>query len=285
MSSATLSSSPSASSTIDEQLRLRIAEELAGSFKGEIIGPDHADYERGPAGLERHGRPAARPDPALHQHPGRGGRGQRGPRARPAAVGPLRGSQRGGQGHVGRRPDHRPVRAARGHRRSGGQAGARGRRLPARRRRRRDRAAPADRPGRDHVRDRGRRPGARRRDRLVLPQARPDLRQLRLPRGRAGERRGDRGQRGRAPGAVLGAARRRRQLRHRHPLHLPRLRLRPDDAHRGLGLRAGAGGRGAARVRPHRAHPAPHGRLARRAQARHAGAAVRPARATSASAC
>src|SRR5213596_832154 len=46
MSSATLSSSPSASSTIDEQLRLRIAEELAGSFKGEIIGPDHADYER-----------------------------------------------------------------------------------------------------------------------------------------------------------------------------------------------------------------------------------------------
>ena len=46
MSSATLSSSPFASSTIDEQLRLRIAEELAGSFKGEIIGPDHADYER-----------------------------------------------------------------------------------------------------------------------------------------------------------------------------------------------------------------------------------------------
>ena len=46
MSSATLPSSPSASSTIDEQLRLRITEELAGSFKGEIIGPDHAEYER-----------------------------------------------------------------------------------------------------------------------------------------------------------------------------------------------------------------------------------------------
>jgi FAD/FMN-containing dehydrogenase len=46
MSSATLSSSPFASSTIDEQLRLRIAEELAGSFKGEIIGPDHAEYEQ-----------------------------------------------------------------------------------------------------------------------------------------------------------------------------------------------------------------------------------------------
>jgi hypothetical protein len=27
-------------------LRLRIIEELAGSFKGDIIGPDHADYER-----------------------------------------------------------------------------------------------------------------------------------------------------------------------------------------------------------------------------------------------
>src|SRR5260370_6141886 len=36
---------PSASSRIDEQLRLRIAEELAGHFKGDIIGPDHADYE------------------------------------------------------------------------------------------------------------------------------------------------------------------------------------------------------------------------------------------------
>jgi hypothetical protein len=46
MSSATLSSSPSASSTIDEQLRLRIIEELAGSFKGDVVGPDHADYER-----------------------------------------------------------------------------------------------------------------------------------------------------------------------------------------------------------------------------------------------
>src|ERR1700749_2687676 len=36
----------SSSSTIDEQLRLRIAEELTGSFKGEIIGPDHAEYEQ-----------------------------------------------------------------------------------------------------------------------------------------------------------------------------------------------------------------------------------------------
>src|SRR5258708_39740232 len=42
--SAAVSSDP-APSRIDEQLRLRIAEELSGTFKGEIIGPDHADYE------------------------------------------------------------------------------------------------------------------------------------------------------------------------------------------------------------------------------------------------
>src|SRR3984893_16098700 len=34
------------SSRIDEQLRLRITEDLSGAFKGDIIGPDHADYEQ-----------------------------------------------------------------------------------------------------------------------------------------------------------------------------------------------------------------------------------------------
>src|ERR1700759_5858663 len=46
MSSATLPSAAAPSSTIDDQLRLRIAEELTGSFKGEIIGPDPAEYEQ-----------------------------------------------------------------------------------------------------------------------------------------------------------------------------------------------------------------------------------------------
>jgi len=46
MSPTAPAASPMASSTIDEQLRLRIAEELAGSFKGDIIGPDHAEYEQ-----------------------------------------------------------------------------------------------------------------------------------------------------------------------------------------------------------------------------------------------
>jgi FAD binding domain/Berberine and berberine like len=68
----------------------------------------------------------------------------------------------------------------------------------------------------------------------------------------------------------------RRQLRHRHPLHLPGLRLRADDADRGLPLRAGGRGRRAARLRVGRAHPFPHCRLARGAEARHAGAAFVP---------
>jgi FAD/FMN-containing dehydrogenase len=46
MSSTASAAAPAGSSTIDEQLRLRIAEELAGSFKGDIIGPDHAEYEQ-----------------------------------------------------------------------------------------------------------------------------------------------------------------------------------------------------------------------------------------------
>ena len=37
---------PSTSSRIDEQLRLSIADELSGQFKGEVIGPDHAEYEQ-----------------------------------------------------------------------------------------------------------------------------------------------------------------------------------------------------------------------------------------------
>ena len=46
MSSATLPSFPVASSTIDEQLRLPIAEEFAGAFKGDVIGPDRAEYDQ-----------------------------------------------------------------------------------------------------------------------------------------------------------------------------------------------------------------------------------------------
>ncbi len=70
---------------------------------------------------------------------------------------------------------------------------------------------------------------------------------------------------------------RRRQLRHRHPVHVRRARLRPDDADRGVPVRRGARGRGAARVRQAGADAAAPRRLARGAQARHARAAVRAA--------
>ena len=43
---SSMAPSPSSSSRIDDQLRLRIAEDLAGTFKGEIIGPHHPDYEQ-----------------------------------------------------------------------------------------------------------------------------------------------------------------------------------------------------------------------------------------------
>ncbi len=98
-----------------------------------------------------------------------------------------------------------------------------------------------------------------------------------VPGARAGQRRGDRGLRGLPPGAVLGAAGRRRQLRHRHPLHVRRARLRADDADRGVPVRRGARGRGAARVRGAGADAAASRRLARGAQARHARAALRAA--------
>ena len=46
MSSSAPSSASAVSSRIDEQLRLRVTEDLSGIFKGDIIGPDHADYEQ-----------------------------------------------------------------------------------------------------------------------------------------------------------------------------------------------------------------------------------------------
>ena len=96
------------SSTIDEQLRLRIAEELAGSFKGDVIGPGHAEYEQ--ARQLWNAMADRRPGLILRCTS---------TQDVVAAVGvardardPLRRPQRGRQGHVGRRPHHRPVRPA-----------------------------------------------------------------------------------------------------------------------------------------------------------------------------
>ena len=68
---------------------------------------------------------------------------------------------------------------------------------------------------------RRRRPHPRRRHRLPHAQVRPDDRQPARGRRRAGRRQLRHRQQGRAPRSLLGAARRRRQLRRRHQLPVP----------------------------------------------------------------
>ena len=46
MSSTSSSGATVARNDIDQEMRLRIAHQLGGQFKGDIIGPDHADYGR-----------------------------------------------------------------------------------------------------------------------------------------------------------------------------------------------------------------------------------------------
>ena len=75
--------------------------------------------------------------------------------------------------------------------------------------------------GRHRLDHRRRRPHPRRRHRVPDPGARPVLRQPALRRGRAGRRQHRHRQRARAPRPVLGAARRRRQLRRGHRVRVP----------------------------------------------------------------
>ena len=80
------------------------------------------------------------------------------------------------------------------------------------------------RPGddrRDHLHHRRRRTDARRRDRLPGPRPRPVVRQPDLRRGRDRGRSAGHRQREGARGPVLGAARRRRQLRRGHRVRVP----------------------------------------------------------------
>ena len=102
-----------------------------------------------------------------------------------------------------------------------------------------DRAARARRAGRRGVQHRCRRADPRWRRRLADPGARADRRQPGL--GRAGDRRraAAHGQRDRPTGPVLGAARRRRQLRRGHLLHLPRPPARAAAVRRQPRLPAG----------------------------------------------
>ena len=126
--------------------------------------------------------------------------------------------------------DLSPMKAAHG-RPAGAPRHHRGRRH-ARRLRRRD-AGPRPRHAARHQLDhRHRRPDARRRLRLAQPQVRHDHRQPRVRRGRDRRRRGGARQRDRAPRPLLGAPRRRRQLRRRHPLRVPAAPGRPGGAQR-----------------------------------------------------
>ena len=109
------------------------------------------------------------------------------------------------------------------------------------------RTAHAGRPRHDHRR---RRVHHRRRLRLDVLEARPDLRQPALRRGRAGGRSRRHGQRARERGSLLGHSRRRRQLRHRHRIRVPAPSARTD--------RAGRPGPVADRARPRS-----HARMAR----------------------
>ena len=74
---------------------------------------------------------------------------------------------------------------------------------------------------RRRLQDRHRGPHAWRRRRVAGEETRADRRQRHLVRSGHGRRRGPDGQRRRAPGSLLGAARRRRQLRRRHVVRVP----------------------------------------------------------------
>ena len=180
MSSSVAPSAPASSSRIDEQLRLRIAEDLSGTFKGDIIGPDHADYER--ARLVWNAMIDRRPGLILrctstsdvvaavnvareHGLPPSIRCGGHNVAGKAMSDGGLT-IDLSGLREVTVDPERKLVHVGGGCRLGDVDAAT----------------APhaADRPGRDHVRDRRGWPGAGRRHRLVLPQARPDLRQLRL---------------------------------------------------------------------------------------------------------
>ncbi len=109
----------------------------------------------------------------------------------------------------------------------GGSDRPRQRRLAARRARRRRAGAPARLPGRRRLPHRRRRAHARRRDGPATAQARPDDRQPARGRAGYGGRPARARERGRASRALLGAPRRRRELRHRHVVRVPAASARP----------------------------------------------------------
>ena len=205
---------------------------------GRLLVDGTPGLRRGPDGVERHGRPPAAGDRALRER-GRRGRGDPlRPRARPRDRRALRRAQRARPLRPGRRADDRPDPDGRRARGSGAPSRVGAGRGAARRARSRRDGAWADHDRGQRVPHRRRRADARRRDGLARAPARAVVRQRGVVRadhrrGRAAPRR-----RGRQPGAVLGPARRRRQLRRRVRVRVPAAPGRQPGACRRALLRA-----------------------------------------------
>ena len=176
---------------------------------------------RGRPDLERHGREDARPRPAARVGSRRRSGGGLRPRERPPHL--HQGTRSQHRRHLDRRGRPRPRHVEDGpdRGRSRGQAGSRGAGLQAPGRRPRDPGARPRNGARLHLGGGCRRPDARRGAGLPRAALRLDGRQP--PGGRDRHRRRDdpHGASRRERGALLGATRRRRELRGRHPVHLP----------------------------------------------------------------
>ena len=208
-----------ASGTAIDERRI---EQLRTSCRGELLRPGDADYDPARQHLERQHRQASRPDRPLFGAGGRHRRRQFRARDGAARRDPRRRPQRRRPGALRRRAGDRPV-ADEGHsRRRRGPAGPRPARRHARRSRSRNARAWPGRAGRRGVEDRHRRSDARRRRRVAGAEVRPHRRQRHLLRDCHRRRPGADRERRPAPGSVLGPPRRRRQLRRRHLVRIPR---------------------------------------------------------------
>ena len=210
-------------------------------------------------GLERHRRSSPGGDRSLPERERRAGGGPLRGRASHAAQRAQRRPSHRRQRRRRRRPDDRPLGDACRRRRRCQAHGARRRRRAAQGRRRGGAGARAGDAARHQLDHRRRRPHARRRLRLADAPARPDDRQPAERARRHGRRLGANGIGARGARAVLGVARRRRQLRRRHLV-----RVRPPSGRprglcrlRRLSVRAGAPGPARlARLLRHRARRA-----------------------------
>ena len=191
-----------------------------GADPGAAPAARRSGIRRGALGLERDDRSASGADRPVPRRVRRRRVRQRRARARHSAVGQRRRTQHRRTGRVRGRTDARHVAHARRLGRSGRARGARSGRLPSRRRGRGDAAPRPCRGARVRVRHRLRGADARRRIRVPHAAVRLDERQSRVGRSRHRRRSGGPRIRTGEQRPVLGAARRRRQLRRRHELRV-----------------------------------------------------------------